>query len=68
MHDPTGRRERLYPLSHPHLLTDGCVTQSTRADLASDHLPRVQTDPQPQIRAVAALDAFGKPLRLVLHT
>ena len=67
-HHPTGRRDRLHPLRHPHLLTDGGVTQSTRADIASDHLPRVQTDPQPQIRAVAALDLFGKPLRLVLHT
>ena len=43
---------------------DGDVTQSTRADLASDHLPRVQTDTQPQFRAVAVLDFDGKPLGL----
>ena len=49
-HHPTRRRDRLHPLRHPHLLTDGGVTQSPRTDLTGDHLTRVQPDPQPQIR------------------
>ena len=67
-HHPTRRRDRLHPLSHPHLLTDGGVTQSPRTDLTGDHLTRVQADPQPQVDTVAVLDVDGKPLRLFLDT
>ena len=49
-HHPTRRRDRLHPLSHPHLLTDGGVTERTRTDLTGDHLTRVQADPQLQLR------------------
>ena len=66
-HHPTRRSDRLHPLSHPHLLTDGGVTQSTRADLASDHLTGVQSDTQLKVYAVALLDFDGKPLRLLLN-
>jgi short-subunit dehydrogenase involved in D-alanine esterification of teichoic acids len=54
--DATGRRDRLHPLRHPHLLTDGGVTERPRTDLTGDHLTRVKSHPQPQIHTVAALD------------
>ena len=54
-HHPTRRSDRLHPLRHPDLLTDGGVTQSTRTDLTGDHLTGVQAHPQPQIHAVAVV-------------
>ena len=67
-HHPTRRSDRLHPLSHPHLLTDGGVTERARTDLTGDHLTRVQAHPQLQVHTVAVLDLDGKPLRLLLHT
>ena len=66
-HHPTRRSDRLHPLGHPDLLTDGGVTQSTRTDLTSDHLAGVQAHPQPQLDTVALLDVDRKPLRLLLY-
>jgi hypothetical protein len=67
-HDPTGRRDRLHPLSHPHLLTDGGVTERTRTDLTGDHLAGIEAHTQLKFQAVAVSDFDSKPLRLVLHT
>ena len=67
-HHPARRCHRLHPLSHPHLLTDGGVTERARTDLTGDHLAGIEANPQLQFDTVAALDLFGKPLRLVLHT
>jgi hypothetical protein len=47
-------------LSHPHLLTDGGVTQRPRTDLTGDHLTGVQANPQPQCDTVAAFDVDGQ--------
>src|SRR5258705_5067256 len=66
-HDPTGRRDRLHPLSHPHLLTDGGVTEWAGTDLTSDHLARVQAHPQPEIHTVAVMDVDGELLGLRLY-
>ena len=66
-HHPTRRSDRLHPLSHPHLLTDGGVTERPRTDLTGDHLTRVQAHPQLQLDTVAVLDLGGKPLRLLLN-
>ena len=53
-HHPTGGRDRLHPLSHPHLLTDGGVTERARTDLTRNHLTGVQAHPQLQVNTVAA--------------
>ena len=66
-HHTTGRGHRLHPLGHTDLLTDGGVTQCTRADLTGDHLTGVQPHPQLQLHPVAVTDANGKPLRLLLN-
>ena len=66
-HHPTRRSDRLHPLSHPDLLTDGGVTESARTDLTGDHLTGVQAHPQLQVHTVALLDVDGKPLRLLLN-
>ena len=66
-HHPAGRSDRLHPLSHPDLLADGGVTERPRTDLTSDHLTRVQADPQLQLDTVAVLDVDGKPLRFLLN-
>ena len=65
-HHPARRSDRLHPLRHPDLLTDGGVTERPRTDFTGDHLARVQAHPQPQIHTVAVLDFDGKPLRLLL--
>ena len=62
-HHPAGRSDRLHPLSHPHLLADGGVTERARTDFTGDHLTRVQAHPQLEIDTVAILDLGGKPLR-----
>ena len=61
-HHPTRRSDRLHPLRHPHLLTDGGVTERPRTDFTGDHLTRIESHPQPQFHAVALLDFDGKPL------
>ena len=66
-HHPARRSDRLHPLSHPDLLTDGGVTERPRTDLTGDHLTGVQAHPQPQLHTVAVLDLDGKPLRLLLN-
>ena len=66
-HHPTRRCDRLHPLSHPDLLTDGGVTERPRTDFTGDHLTGVQAHPQLQIHTVAVLDLDGKPLRLLLN-
>ena len=65
-HHPTRRGDRLHPLRHPDLLTNGGVTERPRTDLTGDHLAGVQADPQLQLDTVAVLDLDGKPLRLLL--
>ena len=49
-HHPTRRSDRLHPLSHPDLLTDGGVTERRRTDFTGDHLTRVQAHPQAAAR------------------
>ena len=66
-HHPTRRSDRLHPLRHPDLLTNGGVTERPRTDLTGDHLTGVQSHPQPQVHTVAVLDLDGKPLRLLLN-
>ena len=66
-HHPTRRGDRLHPLSHPDLLTDGGVTERPRTDLTGDHLTGVQANPQPQVDTVALLDLGGEPLRFLLN-
>src|ERR1700731_1599782 len=63
---PPRRRDRLHPLSHPDLLTNGGVTESARTDLTSNHLARVQPDPQLEIDTVAAFNFDGKWPRILL--
>ena len=64
-----GRREhhpaRFHPLSHPHLLTDGGVTEWAGTDFTGDHLARVQAHPQQEVYTVALSDVDRKPLRLL---
>src|SRR6516165_4340308 len=45
-HHPTGRGHRFHPLRHTDLLTNGGVTECTRADLTGDHLTGVKSHPQ----------------------
>ena len=52
-HHPTRRSDRLHPLSHPDLLTDGGVTQRPRTDLTGNHLTGVKSHPQLQVHPVA---------------
>ena len=66
-HHPTRRSDRLHPLSHPHLLTDGGVTEWAGTDFTGDHLARVQAHPQLQLHTVPLSDVDGKPLRLLLY-
>ena len=49
-HHPTRRSDRLHPLRHPHLLTDGGVTERPRTDLTGDHLTGVQARPAAAVR------------------
>ena len=58
-HHPTRRSDRLHPLSHPDLLTDGGVTQCTRADLTGDHLTGIKSHPQLQVHTIALTDVDG---------
>ena len=55
-----------HPLRHPHLLTNSGVTQSARADLASDHLPH-SGPPAAHLHTVAVVDSDGDPLRFLLN-
>lgn len=59
-HDSAGRRNRLHPLGHAHLLAHGGIAELSRADTARDHLPGVQPDPQPQLDAVTLTDVDGQ--------
>ena len=65
-HHPAGRSDRFHPLGHPHLLTDGGVTERPRTDLAGDHLTGVQPHPQLQLHTVTVVDVGGESLRLDL--
>ena len=58
-HHPTRRSDRLHPLSHPHLLTHGGVTERPRPDLPGDHLTGVEANAQPKIQTVALADPGG---------
>src|ERR1700756_5031127 len=53
-HHPTRLSHRLHPLSHPHLLLDSGVAQGSRADFASDHLPRIKPYAQGQFDIVTS--------------
>ena len=66
-HHPAGGSDRLHPLSHPHLLTDGGVTKWAGTDFTGDHPARVQAHPQPQLHTVTLCYFDGKPLRLLLN-
>jgi hypothetical protein len=65
-HHATRWGDRFHPLRHSHLFADGGVTQSPRADVAGDDLPRVQAHSQSQFHAVAALDLGREPGSLFL--
>ena len=58
--------DRLHPLRHPDLRTNGGVTERPRTDLTGDHLTGVKSHPQLEVHTVALLDFDGKPLRLFL--
>ena len=62
-HHPARWGNRFHALSHPDLLTDRGVTQSTRTDFTGDHLTGVRADSQPQVHTVAVVDLDGKPVR-----
>ena len=66
-HHPTRRGDRLHPLSHSDLLTDGGVTEWAGTDFTGDHLTGVQAHPQLQVHTVALSDVDRKPLRLLLY-
>ena len=65
-HDPAGRRHRLHPLRHAHLLTDGGVGHWARTDFAGDDLTGVQPDAKLQADVVAASTSAAKCLRVGL--
>ena len=59
--------DRLHPLRHPDLRTNGGVTERPRTDLTGDHLTGVKSHPQLEVHTVALSDFDGKPLRLFLN-
>ncbi len=52
-HDAVGRGDGLHPLCQTDVLADGGVSERSRADLAGDDLPGVQSHPQMQCDTVA---------------
>jgi hypothetical protein len=64
-HHRTRRCDRLHPLSHSDLLTNGGVR--ARTDFTGDYLPGVQAHPQPEVDTVAVIDLHGNPLGLILN-
>jgi hypothetical protein len=67
-HHSTGRRHGFHPLRHSHLLTNRGVTQRTRAVLTGNHLPGIETHPQPQTHTVTAINLNGQPRGRILNT
>ena len=64
----TRRCHRFHPLSHPHLLTNGGVTERPRTDLTGDHLTGVKSHAQLEVDTVALSNVDAKSLRLLLNT
>ena len=60
-HHPAGLCGRFHRLRQPDLLTHSRVTRRARADLACDHLARIQAHPKLQIDTVAVFDLDGPP-------
>ncbi len=66
-HHPTGRSDRLHPLSHPDLLTNGRVSKRPRTDVTGYHLTGVQTQAQTEVQTVTMLDLSRNPVGLLLN-
>ena len=65
-HHPTRRSHPFHPLRHPHLLTNGGVTERPRTDFPGNHLTGVQAHAQPEVHTVTIVDLGRKPLGLLL--
>jgi hypothetical protein len=67
-HHLTRRSDRLHPLRHADLLTDGGVTERSRTDLTGDHLAGVKSYAQLKVHTVTGVDVDGERLGLLLNS